>query len=468
MLLTITYEGENTQNLGFLLHKNPDRAQQFDLSYGKAYVFYTEVSNERTTAALLLDIDPIDLARGKIGSKDGGLFDYVNDRPYTATSFMSTAINRIFGTAMNGKCNKMQALADTPLKLTACISAIKDGGETELAKQLFEPLGYTVETNRTVLDEKFPEWGISPYIELTISGTVRLADMLNHIYVLIPVFDKQKHYYIADDEIQKLLNHGEGWLATHPYKEKIARRYFPVKRSFARKAIDILLADDAEPTEPESETAEIKEESSELEKHTPLNTIRLNAVKDAVLASGASTVIDLGCGECRLTSLLLNESQIKKVTACDVSVSELEKASGRLHLDRMQPYRKNKLTLMQASLTYKDKRFEGYDCACIIEVIEHIEPMRISAVERNIFEFASPVTVIVTTPNKDYNENYQFLNSDELRHNDHRFEWTRAEFKAWTEHICRDFGYSCIIRGIGDIDENYGTPTQMGVFTKNG
>lgn len=465
MLLTITYDGENTQNLGFLLHKNPDRAQQFELNYGKAYVFYTEVSNKRTTAALLLDIDPIDLARGKIGSKDGGLFDYVNDRPYASTSFMSTAINRIFGTAMNGKCDKMQSLADTPLKLTACISSLKDGGDTELAKQLFEPLGYTVKTERSVLDECFSEWGISPYISLTISGTVRLADMLNHLYVLIPVFDKQKHYYIMDDEIQKLLSHGEGWLASHPYKEKIARRYFSAKKSYARKAIDILLADEVESDE--SESTEIKE-NTETEKRTPLNTLRLNAVKDAVLASGASTVIDLGCGECRLTSLLLNESQIKKVTACDVSVRELEKAAGRLHLDRMQPYRKNKLTLMQASLTYRDKRFEGYDCACVVEVIEHIEPMRIPAMERSIFEFAAPGTVIVTTPNKEYNENYQFLNSDELRHNDHRFEWTREEFRAWTEHICETFGYSCIINGIGDNDENYGTPTQMGVFTKNG
>ncbi|MDE7364686.1 MAG: 3' terminal RNA ribose 2'-O-methyltransferase Hen1, partial [Ruminococcus sp.] len=444
MLLTITYEGENTQNLGFLLHKNPDRPQQFDLNFGKAYVFYTEVSDKRTTAALLLDIDSIDLARGKLGSKDGGLFDYVNDRPYASTSFMSTAISRVFGTAMTGRCDKKQELADTPLKLTACIYSLKDGGDTELAKQLFEPLGYTVQTERTHLDERFLEWGVSPYIDLTISGTVKLSELLNHIYVLIPVFDRQKHYYISEDEIEKLLKHGEGWLAEHPYKEKIAYRYFSAKKSYARKAIDILLDD--EDIEKDTE----KTETAEKEAHTPLNTLRLNAVKDAVIASGATSVIDLGCGECRLTLLLLNEQQIRKVTACDVSVNVLEKAVERLHLDRMQPYRKNKITLMQASLTYKDKRFEGYDCACVVEVIEHIEPMRIPAFERSVFEFASPKTVILTTPNKEYNTNYQFLQSDKLRHNDHRFEWTRAEFKAWTEHICEKFGYTCEISGIGD------------------
>ena len=244
MLLTITYKGENTQELGFLLHKNPERTQQFELNYGKAYVFYPEVSNKCTTAALLLDIDPIDLARGKAGSRDGGLFDYVNDRPYAANSFLSTAIVRILGTAMSGRCDKKQELADTPLDLSATIYSLKDNGDTELAQQMFEPLGYKTNVQRNMLDAKFPEWGISPYINLTISGKVRLSQLLNHIYVLIPVFDKQKHYYIDEDEIEKLLNHGEGWLAEHPYKEKIARRYFDTKKSYARRAIDILIANE--------------------------------------------------------------------------------------------------------------------------------------------------------------------------------------------------------------------------------
>ncbi|MCH5349627.1 MAG: 3' terminal RNA ribose 2'-O-methyltransferase Hen1, partial [Oscillospiraceae bacterium] len=351
MLLTIKYEGQNTQELGYLLHKHPDRAQQFELSYGKAYVFYPEVSDERTTAALLLDIDPIDLARGRLGSRDGGLFDYVNDRPYAATSFMSTAIARVFGTAMSGRCDKRQELANKPIKLTACLFSLKDNGDTELAAQLFEPLGYTVTAERTKLDDRFPEWGASPYINLTVSGTVKLSELLNHIYVLIPVFDRQKHYYIAEDEIRKLLDHGEGWLAGHPYKEKIAHRYFAIKRSYARKAMDILLAD--EPVTGE-DIENVESDTTEKEARTPLNTQRMETVRNAVLASGAASVIDLGCGEGRLTSLLLNEPQIKKVTACDVSVRVLEKAAQRLNLDRMPSYRKNKLTLMQASLTYKD------------------------------------------------------------------------------------------------------------------
>ncbi|MDE6660813.1 MAG: 3' terminal RNA ribose 2'-O-methyltransferase Hen1 [Anaeroplasmataceae bacterium] len=461
MLLTITYEGHNTQDLGYLLHKNPSRAQQFDLSYGKAYVFYPEVSDERTTAALLLDIDPIDLARGKVGSTEGGLFDYVNDRPYASTSFMCSAISRVFGTAMSGKCEKRQKLADTPLNLTVQIFSLKDNGNSDLAIKLFEPLGYTVTLERAVLDSKFLEWGNSPYINLTLKGTVKLSTLLNQIFVLIPVFDKQKHYYISEEEIKKLLTHGEGWLEAHPYKEKIAERYFSARKDYVRKALDILLADD--PIEDLN-----SEEEALQEARTPLNAVRLEAVKDVVLASGATSVIDLGCGECRLTSLLLSEPQIKRVTACDVSVSALEKAALRLKLDKMSDYKRNKLTLMQASLTYADKRFEGYDCACIVEVIEHIEESRIPAFERAIFEFASPRTIILTTPNKEYNAVYENMKKDALRHGDHRFEWTRAQFKEWTEHICKKFGYTCEISGIGEVDEQFGSPTQMGVFVKNG
>ena len=468
MLFTITYEGEHTQDLGYLLHKNPDRAQQFSLSFGTAYVFYPEVSDGRTTAALLLDIDPIDLARGKLGSKDGGLFDYVNDRPYASTSFMSTAMNRVFGTAMKGRCEKRPELAATPLQLTATLTSLKDRGNETLAQEIFEPLGYAVTAVRSTLDDKFPEWGEAPYIDLTISGNVRLADLLNHLYVLIPVFDRQKHYYMNEEEIQKLLDHGEGWLAAHPARERIVKRYFGLKKGLARKAIDRLAtgADEDDETAEEAEAAE--EAAEEKAARTPLNRQRLETVKNAVLKSGAKSVIDLGCGSAPLTAMLLKEPQIRKITACDVAARALEKAAQRLNIYKLPSVLREKLTLIQGSLTYRDQRFEGYDCACIVEVIEHIEPMRIPAFERVIFEFAKPGTVILTTPNREYNVNYEKLEDDKLRHGDHRFEWTRDEFRQWTEHVCSKFGYSCVISGIGENDEAHGQPTQMGVFTKNG
>lgn len=461
MLLTITYEGKNTQDLGYLLHKNPERAQQFELNYGKAYVFYPEVSDERTTAALLLDIDPIDLAKGKLGSRDGGLFDYVNDRPYASTSFMSTAISKVFGTAMAGTCKKKPELVDLPLKLTARICSLRDNGNRELAQKLFEPLGYTVSSERKLLDERFPEWGESPYIDLTISGNVKLCDLLNHLYVLIPVFDRQKHYYYSEDEINKLLDHGKGWLESHPEKQRIAFRYLARKKGYARKVIDVLSADEIVGEETEEEADEEKEE------RIPLNTQRMDAVFSEVIDSGAKSVIDLGCGEGRLTSMLLSEAQIRKVTAVDVSVSALEKAAKRLKLDRMVQYRRDKLDLIQGSLTYRDSRFEGHDCACLIEVLEHIDPSRIPALERVVFEFTSPRTVIVTTPNREYNAIYEHMEDNSLRHSDHRFEWNREEFGNWIDHICDKFGYTCVIKGIGGQDPEKGSPTQMGVFTRN-
>lgn len=473
MLLTITYTGKQTQNLGYLLHKNPYRAQSFDLSFGHAYVFYPEVSDEITTAALLLDINPIDLARGKLGTRDGGLFDYVNDRPYVSSSFMSTALSRVFNTAMSGKCDKNQELADTPINLTACIHMLPCRGTEELPKEIFEPLGYTVETRTSILDEKFPEWGDSAYIDLTISGTVTLSSLLNHLYVLIPVFDKQKHYYVSEDEIEKLMKHGEGWLASHPARNKIVNRYFTMRRSFAHRAIDRLIESEPVDAEDLDENAEEIEAETEAavpneikEKRISLNTRRLDAVKNAVIESGATSVIDLGCGECKLTSMLLEEKQIKRICAADVAVRALEKAKQNLRYDRMPPYKKDKLTLMQASLTYKDPRFSGYDAACIVEVIEHLDPLRIPAFERVVFEFAVPNTVVITTPNKEYNTHYEWLSEGNLRHNDHRFEWSRDEFAKWTDHICETFGYTVERSEIGDVDEEYGAPTQMGVFRK--
>ncbi|MCL2300244.1 MAG: 3' terminal RNA ribose 2'-O-methyltransferase Hen1 [Firmicutes bacterium] len=453
MLLTITYTGEHTQELGYLLHKNPARPQEFPLSYGKAYVFYPEVTDQRTTCALLLDIDPIDLARGKAGSTEGGLFDYVNDRPYVSSSFMSTAISRVFGTAMSGRSKERQALADTPLPLTAKIHMLAAPNKNMLA-EIFEPLGYATSIETYPNDDKFPAWGESKYVTLTLSATVLLKDLLNHLYVLIPVFDTQKHYYVSAEEIEKLLSHGEGWLKEHPRREYIAGRYLNRRRGYVNQALARLSED-----EPESE------QEPEAEKKPNLNQTRLQAVLDEALACGAKSVIDMGCGEGNLTRLLLKEKQLTKVAATDVSFSSLERAKEKLKIDRLHETVQEKLSLFQSSLTYRDKRFEGYDCACVVEVVEHMDPPRLEAFARVLFGFSKPGTVVLTTPNIEYNVNYEHMRENALRHGDHRFEWTRAQFKAWAESICGRYGYSVITKEIGENDEATGAPTQMGVFT---
>lgn len=461
MLLTITYTGKNTTDLGYLLFKNPSRPQVFELSYGKAYVFYPEVSDERTTAALLMDIDPIDLARGKQGSKGGGLFDYVNDRPYVSSSFMSTAISKVFGTAMTGRADKHQALSDSLLDLTATISMLPCRGEQIMLNRIFEPLGYEVSYESFVSDEQFPSWGDSKYVNLTIKGSVRLRDLLKHIFVLIPVFDRQKHYWVGEDEVEKLLRLGEDWLPSHPERAYIAGRYLNRRRSLVNLAFARLAAADVDA----GEMPPVDEAAEKPEKKLNLNTRRLGSVVAALKNCGASSVIDIGCGEGNLLSLLVKERQFSRITGVDVSHVALERSSEKLKLDRAGDSMRERVTLFQGSLTYKDARFEGYDAACVIEVIEHLDIPRLAAFERVLFEYARPRTVVLTTPNKEYNGNYEKLFDDDLRHGDHRFEWTRAEFRKWAVEAAEKHGYIVRFSEIGEVDVALGAPTQMGVFT---
>jgi 3' terminal RNA ribose 2'-O-methyltransferase Hen1 len=463
MLLTITYTGRNTTDLGYLLYKNPHRPQIFELNHGKAYVFYPEVSDERTTAALLLDIDPLDLARGKAGASGGGLFDYVNDRPYVSSSFMSTAIAKVFGTAMTGRADSRQALSDSPLDLTAAVVMLPCRGEQEKLRSVFEPLGYAVSYETFMADENFPGWGESKYVNLTIRGQVRLRDLLKHLYVLIPVFDRQKHYWVGADEVEKLLRIGEDWLAGHPEKTYITGRYLNRRRALVNMAFERLA--DAGAADGETLTAEPEEAEEKPDKKMDLNTRRLGSVIAALKNHGARRVIDIGCGEGNLLRLLIKERQFTHIAGADVSCAALERAAKKLNLERAGDAMRERVRLFQGSLTYKDARFSGYDAACVIEVVEHLDMARLAAFERVLFEFAKPPVVVLTTPNFEYNENYENLKALSLRHSDHRFEYTRAEFRAWADAVAARHGYAVRFSDIGDADEKLGAPTQMGVFT---
>ncbi|MCL2815056.1 MAG: 3' terminal RNA ribose 2'-O-methyltransferase Hen1 [Oscillospiraceae bacterium] len=463
MLLTITYTGQNTTELGYLLYKNPYRPQVFALNHGKAYVFYPEASNERTTAALLLDIDPIDLARGKAGAASGGLFDYVNDRPYVSSSFLSTAISKVFGTAMTGRADAHQELSDSPLDLTASVVMLPCRGEREKINSVFEPLGYEVKLETFVSDEKFPDWGESEYVNLTVGGRVRLRDLLKHLYVLIPVFDRQKHYWVGADEVEKLLRIGEDWLPDHPEKAYITARYLNRRRFLVNMAFERLAAADS--ADGEAPSAELKESEDKLQKTPSLNTQRLGSVIAALKGRGVKRVIDIGCGEGNLLNLLVKDSQFTNIAGVDVSHIALSRAREKLKLDRAGDFARERTVLFQGSLTYRDSRFSGYDAACVIEVIEHLDISRLAAFERVLFEFAKPPVVVLTTPNREYNANYGFSREDDLRHGDHRFEWTREQFRNWANRTAERFGYTAQFSEIGDADETRGAPTQMGVFT---
>jgi 3' terminal RNA ribose 2'-O-methyltransferase Hen1 len=468
MIFTITYTGENASDLGYLLHKNPSRPQTAEFNFGKVHVFYPEVSANRCTAALLLDMDPLDLARGKQGSTGGGLFDYVNDRPYVSSSFMSTAISRVYGTAMSGRCENNQALADSALELSATLVMLPCRGDTAMLEKVFAPLGYDVKWEGGLLDERFPEWGDSRYVNLTISGKIRLQDLLRHIYVLIPVFDYRKHYWINDKEVDKLLSHGAGWLENHPEKNFITRRYFTRLEHFTRQALKRLnRLENGEGGADNPVTEEESDEESGAIKIPRLNDQRLAAVLNELKNSGAKTALDMGCGEGRLLQLLIKEKEFTAIAGTDVSAAVLSRAADNLKLDRATEEGKKRVTLFQSSLCYRDKRFKNYDAVSIVEVIEHLDENRLPAFESVIFADTAPAAIVITTPNFDYNVNYAGLSSNRFRHGDHRFEWNRAQFRAWSDSAAARNDYSVRYEDIGEKDENQNTPTQMAVFKKN-
>ncbi|HKP14826.1 MAG TPA: 3' terminal RNA ribose 2'-O-methyltransferase Hen1 [Gemmatimonadaceae bacterium] len=468
MLLTITTTHQPATDLGYLLHKNPARVQRFSLSFGEAHVVYPEASAERCTAALIVDVDPVGLVRGRRGPEgEGGLLmQYVNDRPYVASSFLSVAMAEVFGTAMSGRSKERPTLAEAPIPLEARLTSVPcRGGETFL-RRLFEPLGYVVHAEAEALDPTVPEWGASRYHVVTLTATMRLSDLLTHLYVLVPVLDDEKHYWVGDDEVDKLIRRGEGWLAWHPERELITRRYLKHQRSLVRDAVERLITEEA-PDDEEAPAARDAEEGS-LERPLSLNEQRLATVLGALRACGASSVVDLGCGEGRLLRLVLDDRQFTRVVGVDVSYRALEIARDRLKLDRMPPMQRERIDLIHGSLMYRDARLSGFDAAAVVEVIEHLDPPRLAAFERVAFEFARPATVVITTPNAEYNVRWESLPAGKYRHRDHRFEWRREEFERWARAVAERFGYGVRFAPVGPVDPEVGSPTQMGIFTREG
>lgn len=465
MLLTISTTANPATDLGFLLHKNPARVHRFEQSFGHAIVFYPEATAERCTVCLLVDVDPVGLVRRRSGptGDSGQLGQYVNDRPYVASSFLSVALSDVFGTAMTGRSKDRPELAASAMPLEAKIPVLPSRGGEALIRELFEPLGYTVTAERLPLDEKFPSWGESRYFSVALRGTLRLQELLNHLYVLIPVLDDEKHYWVGDDEVEKLLRRGADWLPNHPAKEQIARRYLKHRKSLARAAMERLTLPEADQDDVPVAGKPVGREDA-LEAPLSLNEQRIARVVEAVLEAGAKSVVDLGCGEGKLLRELLRQRQLDRIVGIDVSLRALEFAEERLELNRLALTIREKVKLLHGSLMYRDRRLQGFDVACIIEVVEHLDAPRLLAFERVVFENARPATVILTTPNAEYNAKFPNLPAGQLRHPDHRFEWTRAQFEKWAGDVAARFGYEVRFLPVGPVDPVLGPPTQMAIF----
>ncbi|WP_075765940.1 3' terminal RNA ribose 2'-O-methyltransferase Hen1 [Actinoalloteichus fjordicus] len=465
MLLTVTTTHQPATDLGFLLHKHPDRVQSFSVSAGSAHVFYPRADEAGCTAALLLEVDPIALARraGRSGRQAAGLDSYVNDRPYAASSMLAVALGSVFGTAMRGRCEARPELAESVLPLEIEVPAAPVRGDAGLPHRLFAPLGWQVDSTTPPLDERLPAWGDAPYARLRLTGSMRLCDALNQLYVLLPVLDAGKHYWVAEQEVDKLLRAGSGWLAGHPERELVTARYLAHRGDYVASALGRLADEVPEDEEPDPVADVLAHRTARRGEHARQR--RLAAVT-ALRAAGAARVLDLGCGSGELVADLLADPGFTAVTGVDVSMRSLRIAERRIGVDRLPESRRARLTLRQSALTYLDDDLVGYDGAALIEVVEHVDPARLPALERAVFGHARPGTVVVTTPNVEYNVLFDSLTSAGFRHADHRFEWTRGEFASWARQVCHRHGYRVRFDGVGATHPDLGPLTQLAVFSR--
>ncbi|WP_026118757.1 3' terminal RNA ribose 2'-O-methyltransferase Hen1 [Nocardiopsis salina] len=471
MLLTITTTqtpSAPASDLGFLLHKHPDRAQSFEQSFGTAHVFYPDAGDERCTAALLLEVDPQALlrTRASVSTPDFALAQYVNDRPYATSSLFTAALGRVMRTALRGRCEQRPELARTPLPLELHLPAVPCRPGPERARALFEPLGWTVHAEPVPLDPGLPGWGDSHYLSLTLTGTLRLSEALNHLYVLLPAMDGgRKHYWVDESEVDKLLRAGgvvdaaeedlggaaeePGWLATHPERSWITRRFLDRRQRYVRTALGRL-------REAESILRTEAEDDPAVEEWEPnLGEQRIGAVLSLLRSEQAESVIDLGCGSGTLLTHLVREPALRRVTGVDVSTGALARV------------RESRAELLVGSVVHRDPRFRGHDAAVLMEVIEHLDPSRLPAVEEVVFGDAAPRLAVVTTPNAEYNTHYEGLAEGAFRHSDHRFEWTRAEFGAWSDRVAQTYGYTVRRLPVGPDHPDTGAPTQLAAFTRH-
>ncbi|WP_173138270.1 3' terminal RNA ribose 2'-O-methyltransferase Hen1 [Kibdelosporangium persicum] len=461
MLLTMTTTRQPATDLGFLLHKHPEKAQSFAVAAGTAHVFYPTAREDECTAALLLDIDPVELVRGR-HDRAFTLNQYVNDRPYAAGSMMAVALSSVFKTAMNGIAKSHQELADTAIPLAVHLPALPSRGGPDLVTALFEPLGWQVDATAVPLDPEFPDWGDSPYLDVRLTGTHRVSEALRHLYVLLPVLDNAKHYWVTEEEVGKLLRAGEGWLADHPRRELISQRYLKHRKAYVRFALSRLAEADESDEEQLDNALDEPVVAEEPDRSVPLAVQRRGSVVAVLKAAGARRVLDLGCGGGALLRDLIKEPSFTEIVGVDVSARALEVAARRF--ERTPERVRSRLTLRQSALTYVDKSLAGYDAAVLMEVIEHVDEPRLPALEYSVFGAARPGTVVVTTPNVEYNVRFPTLPVGRMRHSDHRFEWTRAQFRTWADGVAQRYGYTVRYLPVGQEDPEVGPPTQLAVF----
>lgn len=451
MQLSLKVQGEGSEYLSRLLAKNPNNIYDRDEKGNRVRLVFASSNENEAEAHIFVTPDPIELVRNSPSHYD--ITQYINDREFVVSSLFCSYIRSALGTALNGKPKEeFLSWVDHKFDMKLGFGPVATDYSNQMIKNLFEPLGYSVEIEELVSNYEFEMNRTKPARYIHLNGYMTVQYALRHLFVIIPVLDNFKHYFIDEREIEKLNNYGEGWLENHPLKDHIVERSLRFKDVIKKVNVP---------------TVVVKEKKEGVQFETPkvrLNELRYDAITDKVKhLKSKERIVDLGSGEGKLSVRLATLHGIKEILAVEPSETAQLRA-----LQRFEKIDKDRSfvipTPVLGSLFYYDERLRGKDVMVLCEVIEHIDEFRLPSIMKNIFREYQPSTLVITTPNRDYNTVYDM--NEAIRHKDHRFEWSRKEFNQWCENWSEEYPYSLQIEGIGDEHKEHGFPTQMCTFTR--
>lgn len=445
MQLTIQASGDNVKAISYLLSKNPSNLYERNHKGHLVRLFYSKFTETELEVTIFVTPDPIELIKNNSNSYD--ITHYINDREFAVSSIFCSFIRSALGTALNGQPKEEHIKwVDHPFPFTFEFGPVVSTLTDEKLMNLFEPIGYEVTINRPEIEYSIPIKTKSSARYISIKGMKTLQEGLRHLFVLIPVIDNYKHYFIDEKEIEKLERYGEGWLEQHPLRDLIYRQALRFKEIYSLV-----------------ENSSKDEKKIEPVKKVRLNELRYEKIVNTVSEMKPRSVVDFGSGEGKLSVQLGFVEGITEILAVEPSESASLKALERFNKVKNKEKFVNP-ELLWGSLFYYDERLKDKDVIILCEVIEHIDESRLPKAMDTLLHDYQPGALIITTPNRDYNELYDM--EEHLRHNDHRFEWTRAEFRQWCTERNHGNDYELLFDGIGEEHASQGFPTQMCVFKR--
>lgn len=424
MQLSFYTKGPQAMAVSHLLAKNPANLYERTVKKHAVRFVYHKMTADELYATIFVTPDSLALLNE---NEAYDITHYINDREFAVSTIFLSLIRSALGTALNGKPKEEYVeAAQIAYPFTFEFGPISTSLSDEEITALWAPLGYVVEIESTS-EAKHARF-------LKLSNEITLQKALQQFFILIPVMDDYKHYYIDETEKERLVNYGEGWLEEHPQRDFIYKKALRFKK----------LYEDPDRTISQPKT-------------TSLNTQRYETITQLVSSLAPKTVVDMGAGEGKLSQLLAQIPTLRKLYSVDPSNTALTKMQKRFSEKTfaITP------TVTWGSLYYEDETFKNADVFILCEVIEHIDEERLPQIMALIVNQYAPKHLIVTTPNAEYNAVYEL---EEMRHADHRFEWTRTQFQNWCVHVAPN--YTLQYKGIGEVHEIFGTPTQMCIMTR--